>query len=105
MQHAEKRKYCAGVLGQLRGRAAAQLRGNVGRHNVRNFVTGDGSLNFNGRFALRPAGQYVTTLLGNSNRPVELGNQKTCAEVKLRLFLIVSTLGIVFRKTKVLSSG
>ena len=26
---AEKRKYCAGVLGQLRGRAAAQLRGNV----------------------------------------------------------------------------
>jgi len=29
MQCAAERKYCAGVLGQLRGRAAAQLRGNI----------------------------------------------------------------------------
>ena len=29
MQCAAERKYCAGVLGQLRGRAAAQLGGNV----------------------------------------------------------------------------
>jgi len=30
MQCAAEGKYCAGVLGQLRGRAAAQLRGNIG---------------------------------------------------------------------------
>jgi len=30
MQCAAERKYCAGVLGQLRSRAAAQLRGNIG---------------------------------------------------------------------------
>jgi len=29
MQCAAERKYCAGVLGQLRGRAAAHLRGNI----------------------------------------------------------------------------
>ena len=29
MQCAAERKYCAGVLRELRGRAAAQLRGNV----------------------------------------------------------------------------
>ena len=50
----------------------------------------------------------VTTLLGNSKGPVELGNSNNCAEAKLCLFLFTSALEIVSHKTEVfktVSSG
>jgi len=34
MQCSAEQKYCAGVLGQLRGRATARLRGNIDSHDI-----------------------------------------------------------------------
>ena len=46
----------------------------------------------------------VTTLLGNPKGPVQLGNPKTCFEVKVCLFLFMSVFEIVCRDTEVLKT-
>ena len=43
----------------------------------------------------------ATTLLGNLKVPVELGDQNTCAKVKLCLFLFTPALETVCRDTEV----
>ena len=46
----------------------------------------------------------VTTLLGNPKGPVQLGNSKTCVEVKVCLFLVTSVLEIICRDIEVLKT-